>query len=151
MQFVGAALALGLAVLAPATPALAAGEVRLVQGKRVPPVALTLAFRERAPTLGGETALELTARTAADLPRVRIRVRLPAEVRLLLGTLDWEGPLAAGIVHAWTLPVVLLQSGVFDLGASATILEGPYTGQVAGTMLYVSATTTTVEWGPEPP
>jgi hypothetical protein len=122
----------------------------VAQGKPVPPVQLALAFRPARPRLGEEADLVVSLVALADVPRARVTLRLPPEVRLVTGSPVWDGALAAGSRRPLTFRVLLAHPGRFDLGARAEVLEGPQAGQVSGAVLYVDATAAEVRWSPDP-
>jgi hypothetical protein len=140
-----------LTTLACAGPAPTASSALSTAGKPVPPVELTLAFPSPPPRRHVETTLDLTLAATTVLPRVRAALRIPPEVRLTDGATVWEGPLSPVTAERTTVRVVVVGRGRFTLGASARILEGPYAGQVAGTVLYVDATGEDIRWSREPP
>jgi len=131
-------------------PAAGTASGAVAAGKPAPPVRLALAFRPESPRRGEEVDLELTLHALADLPRVRVKLRLPPEVKLVGGSDAWEAPLTADSRHRLTFRVLLAGRGGFSLGASAEVLEGSYTGQMAGAVLFVDATTEAVRWSPDP-
>jgi hypothetical protein len=124
------------------SPAVAIG----AEGKPVPPVQVTLAFRAARLRRGEEVMLDLTLTATSALPRVRAVLRLPAEVRLIEGASAWEGPLNVDAPRRLTVRVQVEGGGRFTLGASAEILEGPYAGQIAGAALDLDATGDDIRW-----
>jgi hypothetical protein len=111
-----------------------------VQAKPLPPAEVTLAFRPEVFRRGEEVDLQLTLTTAVALSRVSATLRLPPQIRSGGEATVWEGPLTPGTPRTLTFRVRIAAADRFDLGASVEILEGPYAGQVAGTIVHVDAT-----------
>ncbi len=71
-------------------------------------------------------------------------------MKLVTGNDAWEAPLTADSRHRLTVRVQLTGRGKFSLGASAEVLEGSYSGQMAGAVLFVDTTAEAVRWSPDP-
>ena len=138
------------ALLGVAVTGCAAGPPLSSATEPLPAVRLVLGFAGAPARPGREVELGVTVHAVAEVGRVRIDLRLPAEMALVSGSTSWTESLHSGEQRERRVSVIL-QPGEYNVGVAATVLDPPYAGQVAGAVLYLKVTPASATWGSQPP
>ncbi len=83
--------------------------------KKTSPLTVDMTFESSAMALNMPEIMVVSVRTTRDMPDILIRIQLPAEIRLVQGTLEWTRDYTVGETYTHRLTVELKETGRYSV------------------------------------